>query len=201
MDIHLDHIGYNHHMPKMYTRTGDDGTTGVFGNERLAKYHPRLETIGTLDEASASLGLARAMSRSPKVKSILAETQNDLYTMMAEVAALPENGYRFPVLDLQRVHWLELQIDTISARLPMPQGFILPGDTRPGAALSIARTVVRRAERRVAQLIATGELTSQVILPYLNRLSSLCFILELEANHAAGKKTRPTRRDHAGQKS
>lgn len=176
-------------MSPTYTRTGDDGTTGLLGEGRLPKFHPRMEAIGALDEASAALGLARALSKDAQAQSILAETQRDVYTLMAETAATPENASRFHTLDLDRVQWLESQTDAITARISMPQGFILPGDTPSGAALSLARTVVRRAERRVAGLIEMGELTSHVILPYLNRLSSLCFVLELEANHAAGKKT------------
>ena len=176
------------------SRPGDDGTTGLLGEGRLPKYHPRLEAIGTLDEASAAIGLARALSQTPRTQSILTETQSDLSMLMAEIAATPGNALRFHMLDLNRVEWLESQTDGISARIPMPQSFILPGDTPAGAALSLARTVIRRAERRVADLIETGEVTSTVILPYLNRLSSLFFVLELEANHTAGKGTSTTRK-------
>jgi cob(I)alamin adenosyltransferase len=181
-------------MSPIYTRTGDDGTTGLLGKGRLPKFHPRMEAIGALDEASAAIGLARALSQIAQTQSILAETQRNLYALMAETAATPENASNFQSLDLDRVQWLEAQTDAITARIPMPQGFILPGDTPAGAALSLARTVVRRAERRVAELIDAGEITSTVMLPYLNRLSSLCFVLELEANHAAGKETSPAKK-------
>ena len=176
-------------MSPFYTRTGDDGTTGLLGEGRLPKYHPRMEALGALDEASAALGLARSISQSAQMKSILVEVQRDLYALMAEAAATPENVARFRTLDLARVRWLESQTDAITARVPIPAEFILPGDTPVGAALSLARTVIRRAERRVAELIDKGEVTSAVMLPYLNRLSSLCFVLELEANHEAGKET------------
>jgi cob(I)alamin adenosyltransferase len=176
-------------MSPFYTRSGDDGSTGLLGEGRLPKYHPRMEAIGALDEASAALGLARSLSLSVQTKSILLEIQSDLYRLMAEAAATPENAPRFRSLDITRLQWLESQTDAIAARVPIPAEFILPGDTTPGAALSLARTVVRRAERRVAELVDRGEVTGTVILPYLNRLSSLCFVLELEANHEAGKET------------
>jgi len=185
-------------MTPIYTRTGDDGTTGFLGESRVPKFHPRMEAIGALDEASAAIGLARAISRTPRIRSILAETQRDLYALMAEIAATPENVSSFHTLDLSRVQWLEMQTDGISAKISMPRGFILPGDTITGAALSLARTVIRRSERRVAELVEQGEVTSDVMLPYLNRLSSLCFVLELNANHAAGKETSIARKAKPG---
>lgn len=181
-------------MTPIYTRTGDDGTTGFLGESRLPKSHRRIEAIGALDEASAAIGLARAISRSSRTRSILAETQRDLYALMAEIAATPGNASSFRTLDLSRVQWLESQTDSVSTRISMPHGFILPGDTITGAALSLARTVIRRAERRVAELVMEGEVASDVMLPYLNRLSSLCFVLELKANHAAGKETSSAKR-------
>jgi cob(I)alamin adenosyltransferase len=176
-------------MSPFYTRTGDDGTTGLLGEGRLPKHHPRMEALGALDEASAALGLARALSQSAQTKSILVEVQRDLYALMAETAATPEQAPRFRTVDLPRVTWLEAQTDAIAARVPAPGGFILPGDSPAGAALALARTVVRRAERRAAELVERGEVAGDVMLPYLNRLSSLCFVLELEANHEAGEET------------
>ncbi len=176
-------------MSTFYTRTGDDGTTGLLGEGRLPKYHPRIETLGALDEASAALGLARALASQEGTKSILAEIQRDLYALMAEVAATPENAARFRTLSLARVQWLESQADALEARLPPPKEFILPGDSLPGAAFSLARTIVRRAERRLAELKERGEVENPALLPYLNRLSSLCFLLELSENEAAGQQT------------
>jgi cob(I)alamin adenosyltransferase len=176
-------------MSPFFTRTGDDGNTGILGESRLPKHHPRIETIGTLDEASAALGLARALVTSEQTKSIMMEVQRDLYALMAEVAAAPENASRFRTLNQSRVEWLESQINIITARVPMPKEFILPGDTPGGAALSLARTVVRRAERRLAELADKDPVENPALIPYLNRLSSLCFVLELEENLNAGRET------------
>lgn len=176
-------------MSNFYTRKGDDGTTGILGEGRLPKYHPRIEAVGTLDETTAALGLARALSHSPQVNVILVQTQRDLYGLMAEVAATPENAERFRSIDASRVEWLEAQTDSLSETVEMPAEFILPGETPSGGALSLARTVVRRAERRVAELLADGKLENRKLLHYLNRLSSLCFVLELVENQFDGKET------------
>jgi cob(I)alamin adenosyltransferase len=185
-------------MSPIYTRNGDDGTTGLLGEGRLPKYHPRLETLGTLDEASAALGLARALCKAPQTGPILLAVQRDLYALMAEVAATPENAQRLrtlrqspqgKLLDLPRLQWLESQADAIAALAPPPAEFILPGDALPSAALSLARTIVRRAERRVAELLDKGEIENPLLLQYLNRLSSLCFALELLENRSAGQET------------
>ncbi|NOZ00065.1 MAG: cob(I)yrinic acid a,c-diamide adenosyltransferase [Chloroflexi bacterium] len=174
-------------MSSFYTRGGDDGSTGLLGEGRLPKHHPRMEAIGTLDEATAALGLARALSQSPRIGPVLVQVQRDLYGLMAEVAATPENASRFRSIDEGRVAWLEAQTDALSETVDLPKEFILPGDTSGGAALSLARTVVRRAERRVAALLDQKEVTNPELLRYLNRLSSLCFVLELHETQSAGK--------------
>jgi cob(I)alamin adenosyltransferase len=176
-------------MSPFYTRAGDDGSTGLLGEGRLPKHHPRIETIGALDEASAALGLARALCQDPQSKPILMEVQRDLYALMAEVAATPENTERFRTLGLPRVQWLESQADHFSAMVPLPAEFILPGDSLSGAALALSRTIVRRAERRVAELLDSDEIRNPILLQYLNRLSSLCFALELLENQSAGHDT------------
>ena len=94
-------------MSPIYTRAGDDGTTGLLGESRLPKYHPRMETLGVLDEASAALGLARAMSTVPQTVNLLKDIQRDLYTIMAEVSATPENARQFQIMAPRRVQWLE----------------------------------------------------------------------------------------------
>lgn len=172
-----------------YTAKGDDGTTGLLGEGRAPKYHIRMEAVGALDEASAALGLARAQCSAPQTPPILVEAQRDLYKLMAEVAATPENAKRFRFIDETRVNWLEQKTDELSAVVEMPKQFILPGDTLGGAALSLARAIVRRAERRVVHLFDNKEIINADLQRYLNRLSSLCFVLELLENQHAGKKT------------
>mgnify|MGYP003401825541 CR=1 FL=1 len=172
-----------------YTRSGDDGTTGLLGEGRVAKTHPRIEALGALDESTATLGLARAQARDPRCEEILLEVQRDLYKLMAEVAATPEQADKFRAIDAARVTWLEAQIESLSATMTMPREFILPGDSLAGAALSLARAVIRRAERRVVELVDAKEISNPDLGRYLNRLSSLCFVLELVENAAAGKDT------------
>jgi cob(I)alamin adenosyltransferase len=171
-----------------YTRKGDDGTTGLLGKGRVAKHHARMEAIGTLDESSASLGLARAAARDTRSAPVLLEAQRDLYRLMAEVAAEPENAPQFH-FDARRVDWLEEQTDALSTSVEMPKEFIVPGDSPGGAALSLARAIVRRAERRVVELFDKKEITNPALQQYLNRLSTLLFVLELLENQAAGKDT------------
>ncbi len=172
-----------------YTRSGDDGTTGLLGPGRVYKHHPRIEALGALDEASAALGLARASCLAQETPPLLRQAQKDLYRLMTEVAATPETAPTFQGIDAARVEWLEAQTDAISQKVTMPRQFILPGDTPSGAALSLARTIVRRAERRVSELFDSSELSNPELLRYLNRLSSLCFVLEILENQTAGRST------------
>jgi len=180
-----------------YTTKGDDGTTNLLGEGRVTKYHARIEAVGTLDESTAALGLARAQCRDLHTAPILLEAQRDLYKLMAEVAATPENAESFHFIDVARVAWLEGQTDACSALVDMPKEFILPGDSLAGAALSLARTIVRRAERRVVELFDAGEVRNPNLQRYLNRLSSLCFVLELLENKAAGNPTTLAKQDHS----
>jgi cob(I)alamin adenosyltransferase len=158
-------------MSSFYTRTGDEGYTGLLGEGRVPKYHLRTEALGTLDEANATLGMARATCKAAQIAPIIILVQRDLYKLMAEVAATPENAAG------------------ISATVPMPREFILPGDSAGGAALDVARTIVRRAERRVAELLHQEEISNKELIRYLNRLSSLIFVLELLENQNEGHST------------
>jgi len=188
------HFGYNAVMT-FYTSRGDDGTTNLLGGGRVAKYHARIEAVGTLDESTAALGLARAQCQDPRSGVILLETQRDLYKLMAEVAATPGNAEKFHFIDARRVSWLEEQTDALSKLVEMPKEFIVPGDSLAGAALSLARTIIRRAERRVVELFDAKEIANVELQRYLNRLSSLCFVLELLENKAAGHKTTLAKED------
>jgi cob(I)alamin adenosyltransferase len=178
-------------MPTFYTRTGDDGYTGLLGEGRIPKYHPITEAIGAIDEAGAALGVGRAACRGVRSPALILTIQRDLYHLMAEIAAARENAARFRQIDASRVLWLEAQTDLLSQQVEMPKDFILPGDSPAGAAFALARTVVRRAERSVAYLYHEQLIENLELLRYLNRLSSLCFALELYENRAFGI-TRPT---------
>lgn len=175
-----------------FTRKGDDGTTGWLGSGRISKQDPRIEALGALDESSAALGLARAAAHDPRSAPMILEAQRDLYRLMAEIAAPPDQaeGFRF---DAARVAWLEQQIESLGRSLSMPGEFIVPGDSPAGAAVALARTVVRRAERRIVELAGRHQVKNPAIQEYLNRLSSLLFVLELVENNAAGKDTTPAR--------
>jgi cob(I)alamin adenosyltransferase len=173
-------------MTKFYTRTGDDGTTGLLGEGRTRKDSPRLEAVGAIDEANAALGVARAACLAPSSPDIILAAQRDLYGLMAEVAATPENAARFRVIDGERVTWLEDQVAALESQVEPTGEFIVPGDTQAGAALDLARAIVRRAERRVTGLHLDGELENPEIQRYLNRLSSLCFVLELLETQQSG---------------
>jgi cob(I)alamin adenosyltransferase len=168
-----------------YTGKGDDGTTGLLGKGRIPKHALRIEAIGTLDEASAALGVARASAHDPRCPPLLLEIQRDFYQLMAEVAAVPLQAEQFR-FDRARVDWLEEQIQELGKLVQMPGEFIVPGDTPGSAALSLARTVVRRAERRVVELFDKQEILNPALQQYLNRLSSLLFVLELVEIHATG---------------
>lgn len=182
-------------MPSFYTRKGDNGTTGLLGPGRVPKYELRMETLGAIDEATAHLGMARAICSAPGLAEIILQVQRDLYQLMAEVAAPPESAAQFRKIDSARVEWLEEQTDTLTSRVNMPREFIVPGDSVSSAVLDTARAVVRRAERRVTELHARGEIENNDLLRYLNRLSSLCFVMELWENQAAGRD-RPTLARH-----
>lgn len=161
---------------KVYTGRGDDGTTSLIGGARVPKYDARPEAVGTLDEVSAALGLARATATDPDTCAALLETQRALYRLMAELATA--SGKTPPASltpdDLARA---ESFTDDFAQRVSVQREFIVPGDTLSGAALDVARTVVRRAERLVARLAHDGLVPNPQVLPYLNRLSSLLFAL------------------------
>ena len=181
---------YNSAMPPIYTQTGDEGNTGLLGEGRVPKFDLRIEALGALDEATAALGLARASANTPQIAPLIVEIQRDLYKLMAEVGATPENAARFRFINEARVDWLEEQTDAITDEVEVPREFILPGEVPSSAAMGLARTIVRRAERRVVELYHSGGLENLALLAYLNRLSSLCFALELLENRRAGQSTR-----------
>ncbi len=174
-------------MSGFYTRKGDDGFTGVLGEGRVAKFDLVPETLGNVDEATAALGLARALCQGEGTAAVILQIQRHLYGLMAEVAATPENVERFHVIEESHVTWLEEQTALFAQKAPVPKEFIVPGDTPVGGALDLARTIVRRAERRLAEFLHRGGSQNLALLHYLNRLSSLIFVMEIYENQVGGQ--------------
>ncbi len=175
-------------QPKYYTTEGDDGTTGLLGRGRVKKYHPRPMAFGEVDEAQAALGVARALMQDRHAAQIVLQVQRDLYHLMAELAAADEQiAAQFRRIDAARVAWLEEQTDAYGARLRLPAEFTVSGDSLPGAALDLARTVVRRAERQVVRLYDEGLIQNGELIRYLNRLSSLLYVLSRYEDALSGQ--------------
>jgi cob(I)alamin adenosyltransferase len=165
---------------------GDDGYTGLIGKGRVPKYHPRPDAYGTVDEASAALGLARSLTQSDEISRITEAVQRDLYALMAELATLDMESSKAEPFSGERVSWLEQQIQQLEKLTERPKEFVVGGDAPAGAAFDLARTIVRRAERLVARLLHTEEIRNSELLRYLNRLSSLCFLLSIREYQLAG---------------
>jgi cob(I)alamin adenosyltransferase len=159
----------------MYTTRGDSGQTDLLG-ERVPKDDPRIDVLGTLDEASSAIGLGRAQAKQPEIQDALIQTQRDLYQIMAELAFTDATRPDAYVFKADRVAWLEAETDRIAEAVTLPREFVLPGDTVSGAMIDVARTVVRRAERFAVKLSHEGTTVNPEIIRYLNRLSSLLFI-------------------------
>jgi len=174
---------------RIYTRTGDKGDTGLFGGGRVPKDHPRVEAYGDVDELNAALGLARSIEMMPRIDEVLAPVQRDLFSLGALLATPHPEKVREQLakarIDADRIAELERAIDDGEAELTPLEAFILPGGTPKAAALHVARTVCRRAERRVIALRHEVEIPDLVI-QYLNRLSDLLFVLARVANRRAG---------------
>lgn len=174
---------------KIYTRSGDEGATALFGGGRVGKDHPRVEAYGDVDELNASLGLARSIQVIPRVDEVLVPIQRDLFAIGALLATPDLEKMRDHLtkarIDEGRIEELEKAIDACEQELEPLRAFIIPGGTPKAAALHVARTVCRRAERRVVHLASEVELPHLVVI-YLNRLSDLLFMLARVANKRAG---------------
>lgn len=171
----------------IYTKTGDDGTTGLVRGPRRPKYDLRVEAYGTVDETNAFIGHARLSTTAmPKIDMLLGRIQNDLFDVGSDLATpgADDPNAQYPSLRVRPVQteWLEKQIDHFNADLAPLTSFVLPGGTALSAALHLARTVSRRAERLVAELLSIEPETNPEALRYLNRLSDLLFVLGRVAN-------------------
>jgi cob(I)alamin adenosyltransferase len=178
------------------TGAGDAGYTSLLGSQRVPKYDPRPETFGTVDEATSALGLARALTSDPRARDVVLGMQRQLYVLMAELATPPENldavGMR---ITADAVHELEQTEDELKAEVTIPEKFVIPGDSVDGAALDLARTIIRRAERMAVRLLHDGTIRNGEVVRYLNRLSDVVFILARYLEAKQGGSTLATRRD------
>ena len=174
---------------KIYTKTGDTGQTGLFGGGRVSKDDPRVEAYGDVDELNAQLGVARAVEVMPRVDEVLVPIQRDLFSIGA-LLATPDlekmhDHLAKAQIDEKRILGLEQEIDACDRELEPLRAFIVPGGSPKAAALHVARTVCRRAERRVIHLQRSVEIPPIVVV-YLNRLSDLLFTLARVANARSG---------------
>jgi cob(I)alamin adenosyltransferase len=180
---------------RIYTRTGDDGTTGLFYGGRVSKSDPAPEAYGSVDEAVAMLGLARASSADdPETAELLLRLQRDLFVVGADLATNPDQRTKLKpgesLVTAEMVEALESLIDEHVAALPLPDYFVVPGANPASAAVDLARTAIRRAERRAVELRESGGAVTAEVLHYLNRLSDLLFVL---ARSLAGGPEEPSR--------
>ena len=157
---------------KIYTKTGDEGETGLYTGERLPKDSQRVEAYGIIDEVNSALGMSRALAVHSEVKSTIYSLQKLLEGLMADIASI-DSPHRITADQIKK---LEEMIDYFDSTLPPLTNFIVPGDTQSGAALDLARTITRRAERQLLRL-SREEFVSADSLIFLNRLSDLCFVL------------------------
>ena len=171
----------------IYTKTGDDGTTGLLFGGRVSKADPLVDVYGTLDEAITALGLARAASSEPELNDLILAIQRGLFVASADLAASPSSRHRLvPAVSLvgaEMIADLERSIDRLVGERPLRPVFVVPGESLDEAALDLGRAIVRRAERR---LVAAGEASSRFspnVLVFLNRASDLLYVL---ARRAAG---------------
>ena len=174
-------------ITRVYTRSGDDGTTGLGGGQRVPKDSLRIETYGTVDELSSQIGVAVALGLEPRLAAELARIQNDLFNLGSDLCILEEDKARMPVPGIEERHVdaLERLMDELSAELSPLENFILPGGTPGAAQLHVARTVCRRAERLLVAL-AREEAVGPFTVRYLNRLSDALFVMARYENHRRG---------------
>ena len=173
---------------KIYTKTGDNGETSLFGGKRVRKDNPRISAYGTVDELNAVLGIAVTEINDVELSSVLQSLQNELFVLGSDLATPADKGNKgfvIPRIVKENCEHLEILIDKYDAKLPELKNFILPGGSKGAANLHLARTVCRRAEREVVSLSKNEEINSEVEI-YLNRLSDLLFVLARYQNLISG---------------
>jgi cob(I)alamin adenosyltransferase len=172
-------------LARIYTRTGDKGETGLVGGVRISKDSLRVQAYGNVDELNSVLGVARAFMKDAEINSLLEELQRDLFAAGADLASPTESKRDVPRITKDMIDALEKTIDRFQEQLLPLKAFILPGGTQAGALLHLARSVARRAERSIVALNKTEKVNEQMI-PYMNRLSDLLFVIARVVNHRAG---------------
>ena len=173
-------------MTKIYTKTGDKGETSLSNAARVSKLHPRIVAFGSIDEINSLIGIARSQNPSARIDKILKQIQEDLFVLGSDLAMPEENSRKnIPRIKSHHVNFLERTIDACTDKLSPLKNFILPGGSPLGATLHMARSVARRAERKVIKVHEAEEL-NPVILEYANRLSDCLFVLSRLANFEAG---------------
>ena len=185
---------------KIYTRTGDQGTTALQGGQRIAKNSQRIVALGTLDELNASLGVVRAAGLPTEIDGIVAQVQNQLFQLGAELSE-SEPGESEPGqspigrIGPHDVSFLEVTVDNVQDELPLLKAFILPGGTVPAAQMHLARSVCRRAEREI--VVLAGQITlRRPVLEYINRVSDLLFVLARMTNLESGRQETEWEKPH-----
>ncbi|GAB4578075.1 MAG: cob(I)yrinic acid a,c-diamide adenosyltransferase [Anaerolineales bacterium] len=175
-------------LTKIYTKTGDDGTTALGGGQRVPKDHLRVQAYGTVDELNSHIGAALTHGLSPRLAETLPAIQNELFHLGSDLCFLEEDKEKYPIPQIEERHVDKLQdlIDELNEIVGPLQNFILPGGTPGAANLHIARTVCRRAEREVVMLSRT-EPVGRYVIPYLNRLSDALFVMARYENHVRGE--------------
>jgi cob(I)alamin adenosyltransferase len=177
-----------------FTRRGDDGYTDLLGGPRMAKDALRIAILGDIDEATSAIGLGRAFAKGDDTKATLLHVQKELYELMTDIATVAGKGIEHPHFGQAQMDSLEAHINTYDGRIDIPKEFVAPGDTVPGAAIDVARAVVRRAERTATHLLREGDMgVTQAMVAYLNRLSSLLFGLARYEDSLAGASARITK--------
>lgn len=179
-------------MP-FYTAQGDSGETSYLGAGGISKSSLRIESVGCVDEATSAIGLARALSEFNKTREILLEVQKQLYLLMTELSASPDVADKFDKLNESHLQWIEARIQELEAIVEMPKVFIIPGSSPASGALALARTIIRRAERRAVAMLEAEQILKKFLVAYLNRLSSLLFVLEIFETTNSGNELQLTK--------
>jgi cob(I)alamin adenosyltransferase len=182
---------------KIYTKKGDDGTTGLLYGGRVPKDHVRTEVYGTLDETVSALGVGRAGGLTPVVEDIVIRLQREMFVVGAQLATASDNQSKLEAgvskVTPEMTQTAEAEIDRLLEKHPLPREFVLPGETAGSAGLDLARSIIRRAEREAVAMDREGMVPDPEILRYLNRVSDLLFVLARYQEAEEGTKAKPSR--------